>query len=71
MLWPFLFITLIENITFDIYFLNVMRNLTLIFWTIFQVLKTKGYVDVKQDDAYGDILILKLPKWDEICAADQ
>lgn len=48
-----------------------MRNLTLIFWTIFQVLKTKGYVDVKQDYAYGDILILKLPKWDEICAADQ
>ncbi|KAL5793364.1 hypothetical protein ACOSP7_001958 [Xanthoceras sorbifolium] len=32
------------------------------------VLKSKGYVDVKQDDAYGDILVQKVPKWDHSCA---
>ncbi|XVF29866.1 hypothetical protein REPUB_Repub16aG0007400 [Reevesia pubescens] len=30
------------------------------------VLKTKGVVDVKQDTAFGDILVLKVPQWDLI-----
>ncbi|GAV64303.1 Rad21_Rec8 domain-containing protein/Rad21_Rec8_N domain-containing protein, partial [Cephalotus follicularis] len=30
------------------------------------VLKTKGFVDVKQDDPYGEILVWKLPLWDHI-----
>ncbi|CAL8142661.1 unnamed protein product [Prunus armeniaca] len=34
------------------------------------VLKTKGYVDVKQDDAYGDILIWKRPIWDQTWGDD-
>ncbi|KAH7532362.1 hypothetical protein FEM48_Zijuj04G0011800 [Ziziphus jujuba var. spinosa] len=34
------------------------------------VLKTEGYVDVKQDDSYGDILVWKLPRWDQICGDD-
>ncbi|KAK9925479.1 hypothetical protein M0R45_033803 [Rubus argutus] len=29
------------------------------------VLKTVGFVDVKQEDPYGDILIWKLPKWEQ------
>ncbi|KAI9178347.1 hypothetical protein LWI28_025437 [Acer negundo] len=32
------------------------------------VLKSKGYVDVKQEDANGDMLVLKVPKWDQSCA---
>ncbi|KAJ4729423.1 putative Sister chromatid cohesion 1 protein [Melia azedarach] len=32
-------------------------------------LKTKGYVDVQQDDPFGDILIWKAPQWDKSCAA--
>ena len=39
-------------------------------WKFLQVLKTKGYLDVKQDDAYGDVLIWKLPKWDQISEDD-
>ncbi|XP_050381159.1 sister chromatid cohesion 1 protein 2-like [Argentina anserina] len=30
------------------------------------VLKTRGFVDVKQADPYGDILIRKLPKWEQM-----
>ncbi|PON45303.1 Rad21/Rec8-like protein [Parasponia andersonii] len=30
------------------------------------VLNTKGYVDVKQDDAYGDILVQKLQTWTKL-----
>ncbi|GMI83006.1 hypothetical protein HRI_001969900 [Hibiscus trionum] len=33
------------------------------------VLKTRGLVDVQQDDGFGDILVLKSPKWDEIILA--
>ncbi|XP_014491038.1 sister chromatid cohesion 1 protein 2 isoform X3 [Vigna radiata var. radiata] len=31
------------------------------------VLKTTGYVDVEQNEAYGDIAITKLPKLDQTC----
>ncbi|XP_021284248.1 sister chromatid cohesion 1 protein 2 isoform X2 [Herrania umbratica] len=31
------------------------------------VLKTKGLVDVKQDTAFDDILVLQAPQWDETC----
>ncbi|KAM0954776.1 hypothetical protein ACFX2J_023097 [Malus domestica] len=34
------------------------------------VLKTQGYVNVKQDDAYGDILISKRQKWDQTWGDD-
>ncbi|KAG6659686.1 sister chromatid cohesion 1 protein 2 isoform X1 [Carya illinoinensis] len=34
------------------------------------VLRTTGYVDVKQDNAYGDIQAWRLPKWDQTCGAD-
>ncbi|KAK8580146.1 hypothetical protein V6N13_143272 [Hibiscus sabdariffa] len=30
------------------------------------VLKTRGLVDVEQEDGFGDILVLKSPKWDDI-----
>lgn len=36
----------------------------------FQVLKTSGYVDVKQQEAYGDIAICRLPKLDQIFLCD-
>ncbi|XP_044503241.1 sister chromatid cohesion 1 protein 2 isoform X3 [Mangifera indica] len=29
------------------------------------VLKSKGFVDVRQDEAYGDILVQKVPQWDQ------
>ncbi|KAK0591097.1 hypothetical protein LWI29_035601 [Acer saccharum] len=32
------------------------------------VLKSKGYVDVKHEDANGDMVVLKVPKWDQSCA---
>lgn len=31
------------------------------------VLKSKGYVDVKEENFYGDILIWKTPQWDQAC----
>eukprot|EP00258_Populus_trichocarpa_P029178 XP_024445197.1 sister chromatid cohesion 1 protein 2 isoform X3 [Populus trichocarpa] len=31
------------------------------------VLKSKGYVDVKEENLYGDILIWKTPQWDQAC----
>jgi hypothetical protein len=31
----------------------------------FQVLKTTNYVDVQQKEAYGDIEVRKLPKFDK------
>ncbi|KAG8637729.1 hypothetical protein MANES_15G158100v8 [Manihot esculenta] len=34
------------------------------------VLKSKGYVQVKQENAYGDILIWKASQWEQICVAD-
>ncbi|KAM5581947.1 sister chromatid cohesion 1 protein 2 [Rosa sericea] len=34
------------------------------------VMKTRGFVDVKQADPYGDILIWKLPKWDQMWGDD-
>lgn len=38
--------------------------------TTLQVLRTTGYLDGKQDNAYGDIQVWKLPKWDQTCEAD-
>ncbi|KAL6206148.1 hypothetical protein ACLB2K_023397 [Fragaria x ananassa] len=34
------------------------------------VLKTNGYVDVKQDESFGDILLRKLDKWDRTWGDD-
>ncbi|XP_011015093.1 PREDICTED: sister chromatid cohesion 1 protein 2 [Populus euphratica] len=31
------------------------------------VLKSKGYVDVKEENLYGDILIWKTPQWNQAC----
>lgn len=33
-------------------------------------MRTTDFVDVKQDDAYGDISIRKLQKWDETFGVD-
>ncbi|KAL4278299.1 hypothetical protein GQ457_03G031700 [Hibiscus cannabinus] len=34
------------------------------------VLKSRGLVDVQQEDGFGDILVLKSPKWDEIVLSE-
>lgn len=36
-----------------------------VYITTLQVLKSKGFVDVRQDEAYGDILVQKVPQWDQ------
>ncbi|XP_056176688.1 sister chromatid cohesion 1 protein 2 isoform X3 [Syzygium oleosum] len=34
------------------------------------VLKSKGYIEVEQEKAYGDILLGRLPKWEQAFGAD-
>lgn len=36
-----------------------------------QELKTGGFVEVKQDHAYADILVIETTKMKEACEADQ
>lgn len=38
--------------------------------TTLQVLGTTGYVDVEQNNAYGDIQVCNSRKWDQIYGAD-
>ncbi|KAJ0112551.1 hypothetical protein Patl1_02985 [Pistacia atlantica] len=40
-------------------------NITRIEVRMKQVLKSKRFVDVRQGDAYGDILVRKVPQWDQ------
>lgn len=39
-------------------------------FNIFQVLKTTNYVDVQQNNAYGDIAVRKLKKFDQTFGVD-
>ncbi|KAG4938382.1 hypothetical protein AAZX31_16G056400 [Glycine max] len=45
------------------------KESALLFYEVL-VLKTSGYVDVKQQEAYGDIAICRLPKLDQIFLCD-
>lgn len=47
---------------------RTVKETARIFYEIL-VLQTKGIVNVKQDDAYGDILVVKAPWWDQSCGA--
>lgn len=48
---------------------NVIKNLYGAYITTLQVLQTKGMVNVKQDGAYGDIIVMKARWWDQSCGA--
>lgn len=42
----------------------------LLCWIILQVLKTGGWIDVQQDNAYDDICVLESPKLKQTFAAE-
>ena len=54
-----------ESVQFEITYI------TLLFNKILKVLKSGDYIDVNQDEPYGDVLIMKTPKLKQSFETDE